>query len=96
MNTKEKLMLLHAEKKNAEHDIAQLEADHAEAVKNAKRFEDRELYGDGFREQAAKTVAFYGERLNAERLRLKQLRLRIGAVRREQERDVALVAAYGY
>lgn len=96
MNNTDRLMILRAEKRHAEQDVRQLEADHAEAVTNAKRFEDRELYGDGFREQAAKTVSFYGDRLNAARLRVKQLRLRIAAVVREQERDAALVAAYGY
>ena len=96
MNNTEKLNILHAEKKQCERDIAQLETDHADAVKNARRFEDRECYGDGFREQAAKSVAFYGDRLNAARLRHKQLHLRIEAVKREQTADAALVAAYGY
>ena len=96
MNTTDRLVILRAEKKQAERDVRQLEADHAEAVMNARKFDDRELYGDVFREQAAKVVSFYGDRLNAARLRVKQLRLRIEAVMREHEHDAELVAAYGY
>ncbi len=90
------LLVLRAEKKNLEADIRSIEADLQQAVQQERVFQDRECYGDNFRRTAAEAVQFYQRSLNDARLRLSYLRGRIEGVRRQQEADAALVAAYGY